>query len=116
MIELRSSLDGTVITTVEAQKDHGSGPFRPTFIMEKLSEALEASPNGLVTRVLRSSVNGKVDTKALAIDLLISEGFFEAKDGPHNSVLHTSLKPYREALEGTDKGGDNDPFLACVTA
>jgi hypothetical protein len=106
-VVLRSNPDGSITTSVEAPSDFVSGPFRPTGKMEQLSKALEASPNGLVTRVLRSAVTGNVGTKALAIDLLVSEGYFEVKSGSHNSVLHFSAKPYREALEGTNEGGDN---------
>lgn len=108
-VVLRSSLDdGSITTSIEAPQGCSTGPFRPTFVMEQMSKALEASPDGLGTLTLRSVVKCKTDTKALAIELLVNEGFFYVKPGPKNSKVHTSLKPYREADEGADKGGDDD--------
>jgi hypothetical protein len=101
MIELVSSLDGSITTTIEAPKDFQSGPFRPTGIMEQMSKALVAEP-GMGTRSLYSVVKCKTDTKALALELLINEGFISVTKGSNNSNIHTSLKPFPPINGGND--------------
>jgi hypothetical protein len=105
MIELRSDLDGKVTTTIEAPKDSQPGLFRPTGIMEQMSKALVAEP-GLGVRTLYSVVKCKTDTKALALELLVNEGFFSVKSGPNNSKIHISLSPFPPI----DGGSDDDIF------
>jgi hypothetical protein len=85
-----------------AQRITANGPatavdvpaFRPTVLMERVSRALEDDP-GLSRRALRTAVSGKTEGKDLALELLIAEGFVEAKrDG--QAVRHHSVRPFRE--------------------
>ncbi|HEY5304558.1 MAG TPA: AAA family ATPase [Acidimicrobiales bacterium] len=105
-VVLRSSPDGSVTVTAEAPGDFQSSPFRPTVIMEQMSKALEASPDGLGVRALRSASRGKTDTKALALELLVNEGFFAIKSGRGTSIVHTSVRPFPPI----DRGSDDDIF------
>lgn len=85
--------DGRVSLSLEPP-ERRAGDFRPTHVMQKLSEAVEAEA-GLSTRDLRASVTGKNDVKDLALRLLIAEGYIDArKDG--SAIRHYSLKSYRE--------------------
>ena len=74
------------------------GEFRPTHLMEKVSEVLEGSFGmPLSKRQVVERVSGKRDTVILAIDMLVAEGFIERREGPRNSQQHVSLKKFREA-------------------
>lgn len=67
--------------------------FRPTTIMQRVSEAVERDP-GLSKRALRTAVGGKAATVDLALELLLSEGHIAAEEDGQ-TLHHRSLKPYR---------------------
>jgi hypothetical protein len=95
-----STIEGVVTITVEPHKVRGldaSATFRPTTLMERISEALEARISPATTNQLIDGVGGKTDHKRLALDVLITEGYIEVTAGPNRSRLHTSTKPYRQA-------------------
>ncbi len=76
----------------EAEAD--TATFRPTVLMERVSCAIEDEP-GLSRRALRVAVKGKHEAKDLALELLVAEGFVEARrDG--QAVRHYSVRPFRE--------------------
>jgi hypothetical protein len=108
MIELRSNLDGSITTTVEAPRASGAGPFRPTGVMERMSTIIAQSPTGVGVRELRMAVKGRNDIKDAALEILIREEYVEVTGGAHGAKIHTSLKPYREHDEATDQGGDDE--------
>jgi hypothetical protein len=73
--------------------------FRPTTIMQRVSEAVEHDA-GLTRNSIRAAVGGRAEYVTLALELLISEGFIDAeKDG--QALHHRSAKPYRSATEST---------------
>lgn len=79
--------------SVEVEADT-SGTFRPTGLMERISRTLDSEP-GLSKRSIFGAVKGKDEYKALALDLLIAEGFVEVRrDG--QAHRHHSLQPFRE--------------------
>jgi AAA domain len=96
-----STLEGVVTVTVEPPSDHAdasSSTFRPTTLMERISEALEVSTRGpLSFRQLDDVVHGKADAKRDAIRVLIAEGHVTVTAGPRNANLHDLVKPYRQA-------------------
>jgi len=103
IMELKSWPDGGVTASMEtppAQDDSGS--FRPTYLMEKLSQAIEDHPD-LTTRALRAAVKGKNDAKDLALELLVNENYVKAKPGARGARLHASVRPFRVI-----KGGASD--------
>jgi len=95
-----STLEGVVTITVEPPSDHAdasSSTFRPTTLMERISEALEVRLSPATTNHLIDGVGGKAEHKRTALTVLIDEGYIEVADGPNRSRLHTSIKPYRQA-------------------
>jgi hypothetical protein len=73
------------------------GTFRPTAIMQRVSEAVEHD-EGLTRRAINTSIRGRAGYVGLALELLISEGYVEVhKDG--RAHRHRSLRPYREDAE-----------------
>ena len=101
MVELRSSLDGTITTSIEAPKDSGSGPFRPTKVMEQMSKMIVDQP-GIGTNQLRLVVGGSREIQATALELLVNGGFIEIKNGKNRSKTHTSLKPFPPINGGSE--------------
>ena len=79
--------------TPQAEASAGSG-FRPTVIMGRVSEAVATDP-GLSKRSIRQAVKGRNDTVDLALELLVAEGFIDARaDG--RAIRHYPLKPFSE--------------------
>jgi hypothetical protein len=93
VMELRSWPDGGVTASLEVPEAGQSGALRPTFLMQKLSEAIIASP-GLSTNALKTAVRGAREYKVLALELLVAEGFVSTEPGPNRSQLHFSRMPF----------------------
>lgn len=95
------STGSSPIITIEPWKDaHAPMPsqaFRPTGIMERISRALENTPQPLSFNEINNVVTGKREYVRDAIDALIREGHISTKPGARSSTLHTSAKPFREA-------------------
>jgi len=89
-------------------------PFRPTGLMEKISQALEATSGSMSGRGVLTLVSGKKEHIIFALDTLVTEGYVIRVDGPHRSQMHTSAKAYRqEADPASDRylgaGGTEPP-------
>jgi hypothetical protein len=82
---------------VERPTDDARAAFRPTNIMEKVSRAVEQD-GGLSKRAIRTVVAGKNDWIDLALELLVSEGFIDAREDGQ-AHRHYSIRPYREDAE-----------------
>ena len=101
------------MVTVEPPSDsaEGSGSaFRPTTLMERISEALEVSTRGpLSFRQLDEVVHGQAQAKREAIRILIAEGHVIVTPGPRKANLHDLVKPYLQAADPLsdrfEKGG-----------
>lgn len=72
-----------------------SSDWRPTVLMEAISKHLEGCDEAQNLRAVRGKVKGKAETKSLALDCLVEDGFVSEKEGPRNAKLYESLKPYR---------------------
>src|SRR5262249_20266210 len=70
-LHVDSDPDGGVAIALQAPEIR-TGTFRPTVLMERVSQLLEATP-GLSKRSIRGGVTGKNDTIDLALDTLIAE-------------------------------------------
>ena len=105
MAELKSWPDDGVTVTFGPPETTGDGAFRPTYIMAKLSQAIETSP-GLTTRALRAAVKGKNDVNDLALELLVSEGFVRVEKGDRGARLHHPVRRFVEAKDGES----DEPF------
>jgi hypothetical protein len=100
MVNLRSDADtGAVTITLDPPEPGARGDdFRPTFLMERISRALEDSP-GMTARETRS-LGGKGAALDAALRILVSEGHVEMR--PEGSAhRHYSLRPFRDE-EGSD--------------
>jgi hypothetical protein len=80
--------------------------FRPTILMERASKAIELTP-GLSKRGVRDGVKG--DNRALeqALELLILEGYVEARP-EGNAVRHHSVRPYRQTDDERPASADEE--------
>jgi hypothetical protein len=94
--DMRLSSDpetGAVTIALNPPEAGDAAPWRPTHLMERISQAVELQP-GMSKREIRD-LKGKSDALDQALRILISEGFIESQqDG--RSVRHTSVCPYRE--------------------
>jgi hypothetical protein len=73
--------------------------FRPTGLMQRVSEAVERDP-GLSKRAIRESVRGKGATVDLALELLIAEGFVRVERAGQTNHHH-HVRPYTEPTVST---------------
>lgn len=95
-MRVESKPDGKLAISLE-RPEAGSGIFRPTVLMERVSRALEAEP-GLTTNAIKGAVTGKAETVSLAIEMLVSEGFVRVEqDG--QARRHHSVRPFSEGEE-----------------
>ncbi|MEA4944536.1 MAG: AAA family ATPase [Propionicimonas sp.] len=69
--------------------------FRPTTLMEKVSKLLENSADPLSKAAIESAKLGNTDMVRKAVAFLVAERYVTTAPGLRNSVLHTSVKPYR---------------------
>jgi len=98
--------------TLEARDPEPDKPtekrhFRPTALMEKLSDSLQRfNEKGIKasTNQLLLSVKGGNDIKRDALRCLIDEGFVTFEAGPRNSAAHVVVKPYRQITDPRSDG------------
>jgi hypothetical protein len=76
-------------------------PFRPTYLMERVSHWLERnrSDEPHTYTKITEEVTGKAVYLRDATDRLVEEGYALRKDGPNDAKLVTSIKPFTEALD-----------------
>lgn len=82
--------------------------FEPTFLMEKISRAVQLTP-GLSKKAVEDLVNGKAATKRLALELLVSRGYIEARPAARGAVHHHHIKAYYADGDPTEAPDDVDP-------
>jgi hypothetical protein len=93
-VRLCSHDDGTVTVTLVSPE--AGGAFRPTWIMERVSRAVEDEP-GIGTNAIKRTVKKKAKFVQDAIALLVEEGFIDQrKDGTGKAARHYSVKPFRD--------------------
>jgi hypothetical protein len=74
--------------------------FRPTFLMQRVSEYLEGlDAEGVSQRTVEADVKGKLPAIREALRVLVAEGYVARVDGPRGAFLHRSTRPYRESME-----------------
>ncbi|MEH0549228.1 AAA family ATPase [Streptomyces sp. B21-105] len=71
-----------------------TGPFRPTGLMQKVSDALAGAPDPLSVRGVQDRVTGNKDAVRAALARLVDEGFVTVTPGPRGAQLHTLTKPF----------------------
>ncbi|MPZ99497.1 MAG: AAA family ATPase [Dehalococcoidia bacterium] len=88
--------------------DEATRTFRPTVLMQRVSEAVEHRP-GIGLRDLYAGVRGKKDAVKVAIDLLVAEGYIRCDSAARNKLEHSSIRPYRES-EDSQRSTVPPPF------
>jgi hypothetical protein len=90
--------DDLTMVTIGPPDDHvgdPARPFRPTQLMEKVSQHVEEAP-GTSRSQITAAVQGKAQAARAAIDLLQAEGYIKAALGPRNAQQYSSVRPYRQ--------------------
>lgn len=77
--ELRVAIGGGTYGPVEeVEPSPDADGFRPTTLMERISEAVELEP-GLTTNDITAAVKGKTDAKRIALRLLVAENYLRVE-------------------------------------
>jgi hypothetical protein len=77
----------------------GEGEFRPTRLMEKVSEYLERWGEPASRGQIEQDVKGKAEYLRRAIDVLVAEEFAVEFRGDHRAKMVKLDRPFREADE-----------------
>jgi hypothetical protein len=72
------------------------GPFRPTSLMRKVSDAIAGATAPLSVRGVQDRVTGNKDAVRQALARLVDEGFVSVEAGPRGAQLHKLEKPFTE--------------------
>ncbi len=91
--------------SITLQSPSAESEFRPTCLMQRVSEALEMVPEGLTGRGVEKAVTGKAGAVRLAVRVLVTEGWITESPGPRGAKLYRSSKPYREHSDPLLKAG-----------
>jgi hypothetical protein len=75
--------------------------FIPTAVMSRVSDALAKAGKALTKSEIEDRVGGRAAVVRQAIAALDDLGHLDIKAGPHNSRLHTLLRPYPDSEEPT---------------
>jgi hypothetical protein len=79
-----------------------TGPFRPTSLMRKVSDAIAGAPAPLSVRGVQDRVTGNKDAVRQALARLVDEGFVSVEAGPRGAQLHKLEKPFTEGPAADD--------------
>lgn len=95
LAHIEPAADGRELVVRLAAPDAGqSGLFRPTHLMERVSEHVARNPGSTVRRI-KEAVKGNAEARDLALELLIDEQFVERRiDG--QAHRHHHLRDFRE--------------------
>lgn len=78
---------------------HDGGTFRPTILMERISQTLETTDEPVSQTWIEANVSGNTKAKRAALQHLTEGGYLNLTAGPRNTRLYTSHNPYREAAD-----------------
>ncbi len=101
---LTSHADGTVTVVINApdlRPADERGPFRPTHLMEAVSNFLESIEGGASGAAIEKGVGGKAEFIRIAIEILVQEQHIVRTAGARGAVIHTVLEPFREVTSST---------------
>jgi hypothetical protein len=69
--------------------------FRPTTLMERVSQYLETMPEGASRNQIETDVKGKAAYLRKATEALVQDGYATETNGPRNALIYTTCEPYR---------------------
>lgn len=85
------------------------GNFRPTVLMQRVSEYLERA-NGVTGNAIRAGVRGKTKSINDAIATLINEGHIRLEEGPRGASFHYLVTPFRNDRQEASDDTEQAPF------
>lgn len=97
-----STTDGVISVTVEPpvinaiESDGRPGEFRPTALMERVSEYLDACRGPVSVSEIERCVTGKTTHIRKAVAALVDEGFVGHTIGARNASMHHLMARYRQ--------------------
>ena len=100
-VQLKSTHEGMVTMTIDSPQMGESNRLRPTHLMEEVSKMLEAAMTPLSKNSVTKEIPGRREWVLVAIQVLIDEKFVGISNGARNSLNLKSLRPYREADDGS---------------
>jgi AAA domain len=71
-------------------------PVQPTFLMRKISDALENAGEPLTVRGIQDRVQGRQENVRAALAHLIDDNYVKAVQGTRGAILHTLHRAFRE--------------------
>ncbi len=92
---------GTITVDIEAPQSGASNDWRPTHLMESITEALALATEPLSFRGIKEQVRGKEEHIRTAIAALIEDRIITTSRGPRNATLHAIAT-----------AGDTEPSLS----
>jgi Toprim domain len=74
-------------------------PWQPTHLMERVSLTLEGADHAMTMREIERYRMGKTDYVRQAVRELVTLAYVTATPGDRRSILHRSVRPFREVSE-----------------
>lgn len=84
------------VSSLDAGLD-GVAPFRPTTLMERISQALHGLAEPITQSQLLKSVKGNETALVQAADVLVREGYVTRSTGSRGSIRYESARRYHQA-------------------
>jgi AAA domain len=109
-IELRSDSDtGAIAWTIGASAaDDGDG-WRPTELMQRVSDFLELQSEPVSLNTIETTVKGRRDWIRRAVEFLKADGFATETNGPNKARLFTLISPFTPVRPGSPQFAPEDP-------
>jgi hypothetical protein len=79
--------------------------FRPTHVMERVSDVLAAASTPLSKNQIEQAVDAKATVTRQALALLVTEGHVAQEPGARGAQLHRLLRAYPPAEDAREEGG-----------
>jgi len=94
-----TSTDDGIAYQLEADKSHDTDKFRPTVLMQRISEHLEKQTAPLSQTTIVTDVPGKAEALRTALQTLVDDAYVKADPAPKKGHFYTTIRPYREASD-----------------
>jgi hypothetical protein len=102
--QLMLKSDGEFVTYRLEPGQPTGDKFRPTVLMERVSDYLERRNDQVPRKSIEEDVTGDAKGIRTALDVLAEEEFVVETSGAHSARLYESIRPYRQA--------DDEPVAA----
>ncbi|MDK8237932.1 AAA family ATPase [Actinomyces urogenitalis] len=84
------------VTLTPVQGEEAGAVFRPTVLMERVSQTLENADVPLSVNQVEKRTTGNRKAVLHALTVLVSEGYVTTHPGQRGSTTHSLVRPYRE--------------------